>query len=280
MARRDDQQRVRPARLDAAEGLERRLVLAAQRAGGNHHRAARRQPEVAQHAIAALAVRADAGPVQRIELEAAGDDDAGGIGAERDDPPGRLLALHAEALDVVEDAAEEAAHQRVAGERALRDAAVDEHRGHAALAALAQQHRPDLGLHHHEQPRPDDVQGAADGEAPVEREVEDAVEVGQRPGHLVAGHRRRRQEQLQARVAGLELADEGARGQRLPHRHGVDPDRLVAVDVERERQVAEALAQAADVLAVAHRLVGQERRGDDQRHHAQHAVQQVHAPEE
>ena len=262
------------------EGLERRLVLAPQRAGGNHHRAARRQAEVAQHAIPALAVRADAGPVQRIELEAAGDDDTRGIGAERDDPPGRLLALHAEPLDVVEDAAEEAADEGVAGERALRDAAVDEHRGHPALAALAQQHRPDLGFHHDEQAGPDDVQGPADREAPVEREVEDPVDVGQRPGHFVAGHRRRRQEQLQARVSGLQLTDEGARGQRLPHRDGVDPDGFVAVDVERQRQVAEALAQAADVLAVPHRLVGQEGRGDGQRHHAQHAVQHVHAPEE
>jgi len=261
-------------------GLERRLVLAAQRAGGDHHRPAGLDPEVAQHAVAALPVRADARPIQRIELQAAGDDDPGRIGPERDDPPGRLLALHAEAVDVVEDAAEEAADQRVAGERALRDAAVDEHRGHAALAALAQQHRPDLGLHHHEQPRPDDVQGAADREAPVERKIEHAVDVGQRPGHLMAGHGRRREEQLQARVARLELADQGPGGQGLPDRHGVDPDRFVPVDVERQRQVAEALAQAADVLAVAHRLVGQERRGDDQGHHAQHAVQQVHAPEE
>jgi hypothetical protein len=111
VARRDDQQGVRPARLDAAERLERRLVLAPQRAGGNDDRASGRHAKIAQHAIPALAVRADAGPVQRIELEAAGDDDPGRIGAERDDPPGRLLALHAEALDVVEDAAEEAADQ-------------------------------------------------------------------------------------------------------------------------------------------------------------------------
>ncbi len=35
----------------------------------------------------------------------------------------------------------------------------------------------------------------------------------------------------------------------------MDPDRFIAVDVERDGQIAETLAQAADVLLVANRLI-------------------------
>ena len=70
-----------------------------------------------------------------------------------DQPARRLLALHAEAIDVGEHAAEKRPHEAVARIRPRRDAAVDHDGLHAARAADAQQVRPDLGLHHDEQPR-------------------------------------------------------------------------------------------------------------------------------
>ena len=48
---------------------------------------------------------------------------------------------------------------------------------HAALAAEAEQVRPDLGLHHDEEPRPHQIERAPDDEGPVEREIEHAVHV-------------------------------------------------------------------------------------------------------
>ena len=96
------------------------------------------------------------------------------------------------------------------------------------------------------------------------------------PRHLLPGHRRRRQEQPQARIAGLEIGGERARRQRLADRHGVDPDRLLAVDVEGNRQIAEPLPEAADVLLVANRLVQEVRRDDDEDEQRQQAVREIH----
>ena len=80
----------------------------------------------------------------------------------------------------------------------------------------------------------------------IERKVEHLVDV--RAGcsrDLLPGHRRRRQENPQPRVALAQLRQQRARGQHLADRHGVDPDRLVAVEIEGERQVAEPLRQVA-----------------------------------
>ena len=105
----------------------------------------------------------------------------------------------------------------------------------------AQQVRPDLGLHHDEEPRPDDPQRAPDDERPVEREIEDAVDVLQAAArHLLPGHRGRREKEPEARIARLQVGGERARGERFADRHGVDPDRFLAVHVERDRQVARA----------------------------------------
>ena len=219
----------------------------------------------AQHALARPAVRRRRRQLERIELQAAGDRDVRRVGAEVDQTPRRFLALHAEPIDVAEHAAEKRAHQAVARVRAGRDAPVDHHRLDAAAAALAQEVGPDLGLHHDEEPRPHQAQRAADDEGPVEREVEDRVDVRQAAArHLLPGDRRRGQEQTQPRITRLEVGGERARGQRLTDRHRVDPDGFLAVDVERDRQEAEPLPQRADVLLVPDRLVqevGRHQRG-------------------
>ena len=133
--------------------------------------------------------------------------------------------------------------QPVARIGARRNPPVDDDGLDAAVAADPQQVRPDLGLHHHEQPRLHDVQRAADDERPVEREIEDGVDVLQAaPRDLLSGDRRGRQEQPEARIARLQVGGERARRQRLADRDGVDPDRLFAVDVERDRQVDRAAA--------------------------------------
>ena len=78
--------------------------------------------------------------------------------------------------------------------------------------------------------------------------------------YLLPRDRRRRQIQTQTRVPRSQIGDERARRERLAHRHGVDPDRFVAVDVQGNRQVTEALTKAAHVLSVANRLIKEVRR--------------------
>ena len=115
--------------------------------------------------------------IERVELQAAGHGDARRVGAELDQPARRLLALHAEAIDVAEHAPDERTDDAIARERARRDAAVDQRRLDAAAPALAQQVRPDLGFDHHEEPRLHQIQRAPHGERPVEREIEHGVDV-------------------------------------------------------------------------------------------------------
>ena len=102
------EQRVLPARRRAqpVERADHRLLLAAQRAAGDEHRPVRATMRKKR------STRSGPRPAygrrsERVELEAAGDDDPRRVGAERRQPPRRLLALHAEAVDVGEHAAEE-----------------------------------------------------------------------------------------------------------------------------------------------------------------------------
>ena len=145
--------------------------------------------------------------------------------------------------------------------------------------ARAQEVRPDLGLHHDEQPRPHEPQRAVDDEAEVERKVEHLVDVLKVVARdLLARHGRRRQEEPQLRVALAERREQGARGEHLADRHRVNPDRFVGVEIERHGQVAEPLRQVRDVLPVAHRLVDQVRRHHGEKRHHDHAVDHVHVP--
>ena len=118
LARRDDQQRVAPGRADPLERLEDRLLFAFQGRGGDHDRPIRRDPEVAQHPVAAAIGHRRPGISSESNFSEPVTDDAVAIGADLDDPPRRLLALHAEAIDVRQHAPEEAARQAVARERA------------------------------------------------------------------------------------------------------------------------------------------------------------------
>ena len=116
--------------------------------------------------------------LERVELQAAGDDHARRIGADVDDAPRRLLALHAEAIDVGE-------HACGRTPRASRYRGYDraEIRPLTSIVftpcapAGAQQVRPDLGLHHDEEPRPHQPQRPVDERRQVEREEEHAVHV-------------------------------------------------------------------------------------------------------
>ena len=174
----------RGARISSAPGVvalmranapQHRRLLAAHRAAGDDHRAVRRHAEEPQHALARLAVRRRRRQLERIELQAAGDRDARRIGAEIDQPPRRLLALHAEAIDVGEHAAEERPDQPVARIRPRRDAAVD----HRPSSRRARRHsRSRFGqisvsimMKSRGFTR---LERAADDERPVERKVEDA----------------------------------------------------------------------------------------------------------
>ena len=277
LPRRDDQQRVAPGGAHALKGVEDRLLLSFERRRRDDHRAAAGDPEVAEDAVAPAVGAGRAGNLERIELERAGDRHARAIGADLDDAAGRFLALHAEAIDVGEHAPEERAGQPVAGKGTGRDAAVDEHGLHPGLVTHAQEVRPDLGLHDDEQARLHQPERPLHDRTEIEREVEHLVHVVDVPArHLLPGHRRRGQEDAKPGIALAQLRQQRPRGQHLADRHRVDPDRLVAVEVERQRQVAEPLRQAADVLAVTDRLVEEVRRHDQEEQHDQDAVQRVH----
>ena len=122
LARRDHEQRVRHRRADPEEGFEHRILFALERARGDDHRAIGAHAEVAEHAVAAAIGRAESavgravrvGELERVELQRAGDRHALARGAEVDDAARRLVALHAEPIDVLQDAAEERADEPVA----------------------------------------------------------------------------------------------------------------------------------------------------------------------
>ena len=81
----------------------------------------------------------------------------------------------------------------------------------------------------------------------------DVVEAA--PCHFLARHGRGGNEQTQARVTRLEILGKGPGRQRFADRDRVDPDRFLAVDIERNGEVPEALAETPDVLLVADCLV-------------------------
>ena len=56
----------------------------------------------------------------------------------------------------------------------------------------------------------------------------------------------------------------------------MDPDRFLGVDVERDREEAEPLAQAADVFLVADGLIQEVRRHDDEDGQREQAVGEIH----
>ena len=100
-----------------------------------------------------------------------------------------------------------------------------------------------------------------------------------RPRHLLAAQRRRGQKDAQARIPLAQLRQEGARGQHLAHRDGMDPDRLVAVDVEADRQVAHPLRQVADVFSIPKRLIREPRRQHHREDDDGERVENVHVGE-
>jgi hypothetical protein len=215
--------------------------------------------------------------IERIELEAPGHRDARRVGAELHDPPRRFFALHAEPVDVGEDAPEERADETVSRIGARGDAPVDHDRPDPLRAAFAQEIRPDLGFHHDEHPRLHDAERAADDERPVERKIKDIVDVFQvAPRDLLAGHRRRREIQPQARVPFLQVGHQRTSRERLAHRYGVNPDGFLALVVERDGQVPQPLPEAADVFLVADRLIQEVGRHHDEQQQGQEAVEEVH----
>ena len=142
-----------------------------------------------------------------------------------------------------------------------------------------QQVRPDFRLHHDEQLRPNDVENAADDEAEVNREEEDAVgHLEALLRHLLSRHRGGRDEQTEVGIAGLEVARYGAGGERFPDRHGVNPDGRLAIEVQRDREKPEPFRQVAGILPMADGLVQEVRRRRQEHQQHREAVEQVHRP--
>src|SRR4029078_12276255 len=110
------------------------------------------------------------------------------------------------------------------------------------------------------------------------RKVEHRVDVLLKAAlrHVLAGRRGGGQEEAQTRIALLKIGRDRARRERFADRHRMDPDRFVAVDVERNRQIAETLPEAADVLVVADRLVHKVREYQTEPEQSEEAIREVH----
>ena len=225
VARCEDEQRVRLHRAHSPERRQHRALFTFHRAAGDDHRPCGRNAEETQDALTRPGLNGRSRQVQRIELEAAGDGDAPRIRTQIDESPRRFFALDAEAVDVVQHRLHEGAYQPVARIGPLRQAPVDDGRLHAAHAALVQQVGPDLGLHHDEQPRPDQVERAADEDRKIEGEVEHFIHFLHVPSRdRLPRHGGRRQKDPEPWVTRTQVARQWPCREHFSDRDGVYPD--------------------------------------------------------
>src|SRR5262249_11262415 len=146
----------------------------------------------------------------------------------------------------------------------------------AAATRLVDEVRPDLGLDQQKERGVERGERLADRERPVERRVEEPVD----PAHALLGdavpaHGRGREEHPQPRESRLQLVDQRPRGEALADRHGVDPDRAVAVHVQVDGQPPHPLAERAEVLARAPPLPQEPGKGEHEGHGQDDAVEEV-----
>ena len=242
VARRDDQQRVRRGVFDPPERSQHRQLLTAHRAAGDHDdaivRARGSSAARAHEAVPGRARRASA-PASNLRLP---------VTVTRDGSAPMAITRRADSSLCMQKASTSAStrpssgrSRRYRAERPGRDAAVHDCGLDAAPLAFAQDIRPDLAFHQHQQPGLRAVEHAPDDPREVDRKVEDGVRVGQlAPCQLLPGSRRRRDEQAEAREPRLQLLDDRTRREHLAHRDRVDPERRLAVEVERDGQPPEA----------------------------------------
>lgn len=122
---------------------------------------------------------------------------------------------------------------------------------------------PQLGFHGRAAPGPEDVEEAPDGARQVDREVADAVDgLEPRLGDGLSGGGGGGDKDLEGRIALAQTRQERPGRDGLAHRHGVDPDGRVAIDVDADGDPSEPFGEAADVLAM-ERLPGEPGQGDE-----------------
>ena len=290
MARRNHQQRVGRVPSHPAEGAQHRLLLAPQRACRDEHRPRPREVERGPEPVAGSGVASQPGPTHPcdgpglgwrrpdgIELQAAGDHDAGGVRPDRNEPPPPFLRLRADAAHVGQHPPHAAAGETVAPERAVGQAAVDQEGDHSAPPAGAEQIRPDLGIDHHEQLRRDPVQGAVDERRKIERRVTDGVDVGAEcAGHPLSGRGRGGQDQAMRRMGRPQRRQQRPRRQDFADGHRVHPDRRPPVGIDCRLQAPEPLAHAPGLLAAAPYPDRRRRQHRQEPGEQQHAVQVIH----
>ena len=116
----------------------------------------------------------------------------GRVRAEPDQTLRRLLALHAEPIDISQHATKQWLDQAVPWKRAMGNPPIHHDRLHTTPPAFTEEVRPDFSLDHHKQPRLHEPERSANGERPVEWEVKHLVQVGHTlPGQSLARQRRR-----------------------------------------------------------------------------------------
>ena len=164
-----------PAHL--VEGLQDELLLSAHRAAGDPERPDGRTTLDETHQ------RLGRGALgHRVELEVAGDPDPVGRGTQGQDPLRLGLSLHEEEVDLREHPAEERANPPIAPEGAVRDAAVHHRHAGAAPVRLVDEVGPQLRLDQDQQRRVEGRERLAHRPRPVERGVEEPVQVARRLG--------------------------------------------------------------------------------------------------
>ncbi len=271
VARSDEQGGVRHAFQHAAKSREDQLLFSHRGAARDDQRPLRtRDPPEA--ALQRFRRRRRLG---RVELQIARDLHARARPTERADAFGMGLCLHQEEVDFAEHAADEAAQQPIARERAFREAPVDHGHPRSPKMRLVDEIRPDLALHEHEE---HGVEGAESGPhrpRPVERCIEQAVRAHALRRDGIPRGRGGGEEDAQARKAILERRHERPRGEDLADRDRVDPHRPAARSGGRVGRSPHALAEGPRVLARGAALPEIERQCQDEAERQEDSVELV-----
>ena len=244
-------------------GAEHDLVFAWMCAAGHPHQATLR-PSAAQGRYLIGHVRGRC----QIELDAAGDDDALGRGAQRLEAARRVVVLADNGVQILKHLPGQPAHAGVTARRTFGEPSVDQRHRRAGPARGAHEVRPQLGFHQHEDARRHPRHETRHRPREVIRRIAVLHDVAQQLPHGVAAGRRhcRHQEGLIGQPP-FEGANQRHRAVDLTGRHRVNPNDAAA---DAGRHPPKALTAPLDVRRFAPRLDEEpqpdERRGRREEH--------------
>src|SRR5579859_223287 len=201
-----------------------------------------------------------------VVFQVAADGDFFGRGTEGENAVGVLLGLHEEGGGLGERGFEERLEIETkngeiglpAGEGAIGDAAADEENGDVAAGCFAEEVGPDFGFEDDDEGGFYCVENAANGEGPVEREIDYGVGKGHTLfGEGVAGEGGGGDDEGALGLSIFQAAGESYAGEGFADRDSVNPDgagMLGGEFFESRNGKAEALPEIGEIFAVAQAL--------------------------